>query len=256
MSCGPSKALAALADKVDLANEKIDELILQPTIGKLDDIKQQAEDELNGVLGDLEEMIPEINLGIEIPEELKSLQDDFKDVGNFLLLGLAKKDALVSKMKQIESKWSSVDLGDFKDLNDVSKALMSGAADLDELCKLLPNAQIKQKEYIVKSGDTLSAIAAAEGVKIQEILDKNPSIVDPNLILVGQKIIIPGRPGEALQISIKGTPLSFPNFDLGAIILGDDIPSVRKSKFDLDVKVLQKNAQEDFFSFKLPNIDF
>ncbi len=256
MSCGPSKALASLAEKVDLANEKIDELILQPTIGKLDDIKQQAEDELNGVLGDLEEMIPEINLGIEIPEELKSLQDDFKDVGNFLLLGLAKKDALVSKMKQIESKWSSVDLGDFKDLNDVSKALMSGAADLDELCKLLPNAQIKQKEYIVKSGDTLTAIAAAEGVKIQEILDKNPSIVDPNLILVGQKIIIPGRPGEALQISIKGTPLSFPNFDLGAIILGDDIPSVRKSKFDLDVKVLQKNAQEDFFSFKLPNIDF
>ena len=46
MSCGPSKALSALADKVDLANEKIDELILQPTIGKLDDLKQQAEDEL------------------------------------------------------------------------------------------------------------------------------------------------------------------------------------------------------------------
>ena len=44
MSCGPSKALSALADKVDLANEKIDELILQPTIGKLDDLKQQAED--------------------------------------------------------------------------------------------------------------------------------------------------------------------------------------------------------------------
>ena len=114
MSCGPSKALSALADKVDLANEKIDELILQPTIGKLDDLKQQAEDELNGLMGDLEEMIPEIDLGIEIPEELKSLQDDFKDVGNFLLVGLAKKDALVSKMKQIESKWSSVDLGNFK----------------------------------------------------------------------------------------------------------------------------------------------
>ena len=123
MSCGPSKALSALADKVDLANEKIDELILQPTIGKLDDLKQQAEDELNGLMGDLEEMIPEIDLGIEIPEELKSLQDDFKDVGNFLLVGLAKKDALVSKMKQIESKWSSVDLGNFKDLNDISSAL-------------------------------------------------------------------------------------------------------------------------------------
>ena len=256
MSCGPSKALAALADKVDLANEKIDELILQPTLGKLDDLKQQAEDELNGLMGDLEEMIPEIDLGIEIPEELKSLQDDFKDVGNFLLVGLAKKDALISKMKQIENKWSNVNLGDFKDLNDVSKALMSGAADLDELCKLLPNAQIKQKEYIVKSGDTLSAIAAAEGVKIQDILDKNPSIKDPNLILVGQKIIIPGRPGDALDISIGGTPLSFANYDIGRIILGQDIPKSRSPKFKLDVKVLKKGAQEDFFSFNLPNINF
>ena len=78
-------------------------------------------------------MIPEIDLGIEIPENLKSLQDDFKDVGNFLLVGLAKKDALVSKMKQIESKWSSVDLWSFKDLNVISGALRSWAADLDEL---------------------------------------------------------------------------------------------------------------------------
>ncbi len=256
MSCGPSKALAALAEKVDLANEKIDELILQPTIGKLDDLKQQAEDELNGVMGDLEEMIPEIDLGFEVPENLKSLQDDFKDVGNFLLVGLAKKDALISKMKQIENKWSSVDLGDFKDLNDVSKALMSGAADLDALCHLLPNAQIKEKEYIVKSGDTLSQIAKDNGISVQEIMDKNPSIKDPNVIQAGQKIIIPGRPGEALEISLKGTPLTFDNLDLGAIFLGDDVPSTKSPKFKLDVKVLQKSAQEDFFNFNLPNIDF
>ena len=118
MSCGPSKALSALADKLDLAEEKIDELILQPTLGKMNDLKQQAEDELNSVLGDMEAMIPQINLGFEVPEELKSLQDDFKDVGNFLLIGLAKKDAIIGKMKQIESKWSNVDLGSFKDLND------------------------------------------------------------------------------------------------------------------------------------------
>ncbi len=256
MSCGPSKALSALADKVDLANEKIDELILQPTIGKLDELKQQAEDELNGLMGDLEEMIPEIDLGIEIPEELKSLQDDFKDVGNFLLVGLAKKDALVSKMKQIESKWSSVDLGNFKDLNDISSALRSGAADLDELCKLLPNAQVKEKEYVIKKGDTLSQIAADNDLTVQEIMDKNPSIKDPNKIQAGQKITIPGKPGDALDISIKGTPLSFPNFDLGAIVLGDDIPKIRKPKFDLDVKVLKKEATDDFFNFNLPNIDF
>ena len=133
MSCGPSKALSALADKVDLANEKIDELILQPTIGKLDDLKQQAEDELNGLMGDLEEMIPEIDLGIEIPEELKSLQDDFKDVGNFLLVGLAKKDALVSKMKQIES--NSGNTGNSDGGNNPSKS-SNAASDMHHPCSV------------------------------------------------------------------------------------------------------------------------
>ena len=203
MSCGPSKALAGLAEKVDLANEKIDELILQPTIGKLDDLKQQAEDELNGMLGDLEAMIPEIDLGIEIPEELKSLQDDFKDVGNFLLLGLAKKDALVNKMAQIESKWGNVDLGDFENLQDISKALMTGAADIDSLCKLLPNVQT-----------------------------------------------------DGIDISVKGTPLSFPNLDLGAIILGDDVPKFKKPKFELDIKAIKKSLNSDFFTTRIPNIDF
>ena len=203
MSCGPSKALAGLAEKVDLANEKIDELILQPTIGKLDDLKQQAEDELNGMLGDLEAMIPEIDLGIEIPEELKSLQDDFKDVGNFLLLGLAKKDALVNKMAQIESKWGNVDLGDFENLQDISKALMTGAADIDSLCKLLPNVQT-----------------------------------------------------DGIDISVKGTPLSFPNLDLGAILLGDDVPKFKKGKFELDIKAIKKGLNSDFFTTRIPNIDF
>ena len=37
MSCGPSKALSALADKVDLANEKIDELIFVASPDMVDD---------------------------------------------------------------------------------------------------------------------------------------------------------------------------------------------------------------------------
>ena len=121
---------------------------------------------------------------------------------------------------------------------------------------MLPNAQVKEKEYIIKKGDTLSQIAADNDLTVQEIMDKNPSIKDPNVIQAGQKITIPGKPGDALDISIKGTPLSFPNFDLGAIALGDDIPKIRKPKFDLDIKVLKKEATDDFFNFNIPNIDF
>lgn len=45
--------------------------------------------------------------------------------------------------------------------------------------------------YIVKRGDTLSQIAKDYGVSVQSIVDNN-GIVNPNLIYVGQKLIIKG----------------------------------------------------------------
>jgi LysM repeat protein len=45
--------------------------------------------------------------------------------------------------------------------------------------------------YVVQAGDTLSAIATKFNVTVQAILDANPDITDPNVIFVGQKIIIP-----------------------------------------------------------------
>jgi len=46
--------------------------------------------------------------------------------------------------------------------------------------------------YTVKSGDTLSAIAAAHGVSLQSLIAANPQITNPNLIYPGQSINIPG----------------------------------------------------------------
>lgn len=46
--------------------------------------------------------------------------------------------------------------------------------------------------YTVVSGDTLSAIADDLGVTLDELLDANPDITNPNLINVGQEITIPG----------------------------------------------------------------
>lgn len=46
-------------------------------------------------------------------------------------------------------------------------------------------------EYVVQPGDTLYSIAQRFGVTVQAILAVNPSITDPNLIFVGQVIIIP-----------------------------------------------------------------
>lgn len=46
--------------------------------------------------------------------------------------------------------------------------------------------------YVVKAGDTLAKIAARFGVSVQAILNANPSIRNPNVIYIGQRLVIPG----------------------------------------------------------------
>lgn len=54
--------------------------------------------------------------------------------------------------------------------------------------------------HTVKSGDTLWAIARANGVPLKSLIAANPQIANPNLIYPGQKVNVPGpggaRPGE------------------------------------------------------------
>lgn len=46
--------------------------------------------------------------------------------------------------------------------------------------------------YSIKSGDTLSAIARANGTTVNDLLKLNPSITDPNKIFAGSNLNIPG----------------------------------------------------------------
>ena len=46
-------------------------------------------------------------------------------------------------------------------------------------------------QYVVVSGDSLSAIAAAHDVTLSQLLAANPQISDPNLIQAGQTVTIP-----------------------------------------------------------------
>jgi len=43
----------------------------------------------------------------------------------------------------------------------------------------------------VVQGDTLWWIAARHGITLQELMTVNPSIKNPNLITVGQKVVLP-----------------------------------------------------------------
>lgn len=48
------------------------------------------------------------------------------------------------------------------------------------------------KNYSVESGDTLSGIANTYGLNLQDIINANKGISDPNLINIGQNIRLPG----------------------------------------------------------------
>jgi LysM repeat protein len=58
--------------------------------------------------------------------------------------------------------------------------------------------------YVVKSGDTLSGIAALFGVSVDDIVRAN-NIADPNSLAEGQSLTIPVRPAPSTP-GVEGTP--------------------------------------------------
>lgn len=58
--------------------------------------------------------------------------------------------------------------------------------------------------YTVKSGDTLSAIAAAIGIPTQALIDANPAI-NPNVPLIGQVIKLPGVVAAGVPQTVAAT---------------------------------------------------
>jgi nucleoid-associated protein YgaU len=50
--------------------------------------------------------------------------------------------------------------------------------------------------YVIKKGETLSKIAIAHGITLEELMKANPSIKDPNKIREGQQIVIPPPPPQ------------------------------------------------------------
>lgn len=70
-------------------------------------------------------------------------------------------------------------------------------------------------EHIVKSGETLSGIAAERGVSLSSLLAANPQIVNPNLIHPGQTLTLPPREGAGSYTVKPGDTLSTIGAKLG-----------------------------------------
>jgi LysM domain len=63
--------------------------------------------------------------------------------------------------------------------------------------------------YIIKKGDTLSKIAVAHGISLEELRAANPTIKDPNLIKEGQQITIPA-PAPSIPDEFGGSAAPSP----------------------------------------------
>jgi len=60
-------------------------------------------------------------------------------------------------------------------------------------------------DYTVKAGDTLSDIAKANNVSVDELLKANPNITNPDVIRAGQNINIPAETGSSVYQGGVGT---------------------------------------------------
>ena len=92
--------------------------------------------------------------------------------------------------------------------------------DTDKLKDALQPEPITVEELpdvIVKAGDTLTAIAEANGVPVQDVIDANPQIANPDMI----------RPGEVVKLSSRfDTKGETPSRDLPAATNMDNLQLV------------------------------
>lgn len=77
--------------------------------------------------------------------------------------------------------------------------------NMDVLQGALQPEPITVEEIDVKAGDTLSAIALSKGVPLQDVIDANPQIGNPDLIRPGEKVTIPSILSDAGKLFMAAT---------------------------------------------------
>ncbi|MFE4542492.1 LysM peptidoglycan-binding domain-containing protein [Arthrobacter sp. NPDC056727] len=101
-------------------------------------------------------------------------------------------------------------------------------------------AATRSASYVIKSGDTLSGIAARHGVKLSDILSANRLKVT-SIIYPGQKLAIPGK-ASAVQPASSVTPL-VPSSFLGYTYPAAVVSSANKNKALLNASPVPSLAQ-------------
>ncbi|MDQ1057886.1 LysM repeat protein [Arthrobacter globiformis] len=118
--------------------------------------------------------------------------------------------------------------------------LGAGTAVAAAPAKAAAPAAARSASYVIKSGDTLSGIAARHGVKLADVLSANRLKVT-SVIYPGQKLAIPGK-ASAVQPASSVTPL-VPSSFLGYTYPAAVVSSANKNKALLNSSPVPSLAQ-------------
>jgi LysM repeat protein len=96
--------------------------------------------------------------------------------------------------------------------------------------------------YTVKQGDTLRKLAKQFGKTVDEFASAN-SIENPNLIKVGQELVIPGQTFISTQGQANTTTQ---NANIDMAFVPENVPTVPNTREEIKTPEIQQMTQEDF----------
>lgn len=128
--------------------------------------------------------------------------------GAALLGGIKAFDKMLLGNKASSSLWSGFVTGATAyGLGKLSQAMAGqpgaaapatpGTPDASTAATAAPAPEIAS--HVVKSGDTLSQIAKDSGVSVQDIMGLNPQLTNPDVLKVGQEVLLPSAKGSVYQ---------------------------------------------------------
>ncbi|WP_394555857.1 peptidase P60 (plasmid) [Priestia aryabhattai] len=128
---------------------------------------------------------------------------------------------------------------------DLSKKYTTSVQDLKNTNKLTSNLIIpgqilkvdnKEEKYVVKAGDSLKKIATKYHTTVNTLIKLNPQISNPNLIIVGQNILVDGQVASTTITSTNNSTGSkaphtvAPSTNgMHTVKLGDTLSSIAKA---------------------------
>ena len=147
MSCGPAAGLKALSDKMLAANDQLDSLLDSAT-GGITDSLAGLEAMVLAEVGGLQDKMMSMGPSIDLPK-VPTMLSGVEDLAKIVALGVVAAPQIANELATLEKKWGSilsdnpildgdVKINDFKDLANL---LARGGADLDRLCKMVPNIE-------------------------------------------------------------------------------------------------------------------